>query len=273
MAAAVARGAVRRHDRHDRSGRDSGDKADARSLYASQVQSMKNNLKRAQGELDGLRRSDAVRVRDADEAAMLAWLDKQPDGAAARRRHRRRAGAADPARWPRASATSCVSSIRGSTQLLSAALTAAAPGARTRQARCAARVRLPAARRSADRGRAEAGAAPLRPGGGEGDRSRTCCAQYRALPAAQHVPEFDAVFGTTRRRCEAQARRAVRRHEARRRSRSPGDAAAMRTSLPASTTRCSTPRRRCCRRCCAWRKRASSATASCCACVRRTCAR
>ena len=51
-------------------------------LYASTVAGQKNTLKRAQGELDGLRRSDAVRVRAADEAAMLAWLAKQPDAAA-----------------------------------------------------------------------------------------------------------------------------------------------------------------------------------------------
>ena len=50
-------------------------------LYASTVAGQKNTLKRAQGELDGLRRSDAVRVRAADEAAMLAWLAKQPDAA------------------------------------------------------------------------------------------------------------------------------------------------------------------------------------------------
>ena len=81
-----------------------------RSPYAAQMQSLKNSLKRAQGELDGLRRSDAVRVRGEDEAAMLAWLDKQPDAAATRARHRRRAGDAArgdgharprPARSPR----------------------------------------------------------------------------------------------------------------------------------------------------------------------------
>jgi len=55
-----------------------GDKA-KQVLYASTVAGSKNTLKRAQGELDGLRRSDAVRVRAADEAAMLAWLAKQPD--------------------------------------------------------------------------------------------------------------------------------------------------------------------------------------------------
>jgi hypothetical protein len=46
--------------------------------YASAVAGYKNTLKRAQGELEGLRRSDAVRVRREDEAAMLAWLAKQP---------------------------------------------------------------------------------------------------------------------------------------------------------------------------------------------------
>jgi len=58
-----------------------GDKAKD-VLYASTVAGQKNTLKRAQGELEGLRRSDAVRVRAADEAAMLAWLAKQPDAAA-----------------------------------------------------------------------------------------------------------------------------------------------------------------------------------------------
>lgn len=53
---------------------------DKQVRYASTVASLKNNLKRAQGELDGLRRSDAVRVRREDETAMLAWLAKQPDG-------------------------------------------------------------------------------------------------------------------------------------------------------------------------------------------------
>jgi hypothetical protein len=58
-----------------------GDKAKD-VLYASTVAGQKNVLKRAQGELDGLRRSDAVSVRAADEAAMLAWLGKQPDAVA-----------------------------------------------------------------------------------------------------------------------------------------------------------------------------------------------
>jgi len=46
--------------------------------YASQLQSLKNNIKRFQGELDGLKRSDAVTVRRKDEDAMMAWLAAQP---------------------------------------------------------------------------------------------------------------------------------------------------------------------------------------------------
>ncbi|MFC7301170.1 S46 family peptidase [Cognatiluteimonas weifangensis] len=57
---------------------------DAQVRYASQLAGLKNGLKRAQGELDGLRRSEAVRVRREDEAAMLAWLARQPDAAATR---------------------------------------------------------------------------------------------------------------------------------------------------------------------------------------------
>ncbi|QWP76410.1 S46 family peptidase [Lysobacter sp. K5869] len=57
---------------------------EAQVSYAAQVKGFKNTLKRAQGELDGLRRSDAARVRGEDEKAMLAWLDKQPDARAIR---------------------------------------------------------------------------------------------------------------------------------------------------------------------------------------------
>ncbi|MFT3670453.1 MAG: S46 family peptidase [Pseudoxanthomonas sp.] len=46
--------------------------ADAKTRYAAQLQSLKNNRKRAAGELEGLRRSDAVRVRAEDERGMLA---------------------------------------------------------------------------------------------------------------------------------------------------------------------------------------------------------
>ncbi|MGO1073120.1 S46 family peptidase [Lysobacter sp. CA199] len=58
--------------------------ADAKVRYAAQIAGFKNTLKRAQGELDGLRRSDAVDVRRADETAMLAWLNKQSEAKAIR---------------------------------------------------------------------------------------------------------------------------------------------------------------------------------------------
>ena len=57
--------------------------AEAQVLYAAQLASLENGLKRAQGELDGLRRSDAVATRAADEAAMLAWFGKQAGAKAA----------------------------------------------------------------------------------------------------------------------------------------------------------------------------------------------
>jgi hypothetical protein len=52
---------------------------DAAIRYASQLQSLKNGIKRFSGELEGLQRSDAVTTRREDEAAMLAWLATQPD--------------------------------------------------------------------------------------------------------------------------------------------------------------------------------------------------
>jgi hypothetical protein len=53
--------------------------------YAAQVQSAKNTLKRAQGELEGMTRSKADTVRKEDEQAMLVWLKKQPNVQAALR--------------------------------------------------------------------------------------------------------------------------------------------------------------------------------------------
>ena len=49
--------------------------AQARTRYASQLQSLKNNRKRAAGELEGLLRSDAKAQRAQDEQAMLATAD------------------------------------------------------------------------------------------------------------------------------------------------------------------------------------------------------
>jgi len=55
--------------------------AQARTRYAAQLQSLKNNRKRAAGELEGLLRSDAKTQRGYDEAAMLKATDAayQPD--------------------------------------------------------------------------------------------------------------------------------------------------------------------------------------------------
>lgn len=55
--------------------------AQARTRYAAQLQSLKNNRKRAAGELEGLLRSDAKTQRATDEAAMLKVTDAawQPD--------------------------------------------------------------------------------------------------------------------------------------------------------------------------------------------------
>ena len=55
---------------------------DAGIRYASQLQTLKNGIKRFSGELEGLQRSDAVAVRRDDEAAMSSWLAAQSDGKA-----------------------------------------------------------------------------------------------------------------------------------------------------------------------------------------------
>ncbi|KGQ19451.1 Peptidase S46 [Lysobacter dokdonensis DS-58] len=171
-----------------------GDK-NAQVAYASQQQSMKNNLKRAQGELDGLRRSDAVRIRNTEETALLAWLGKQSDAAATRKD-------IDAAQALLAGAMATrerdqlVSSIRGSTQLLRAALTV--------QRRAVERAKPDAERESGYQERDEA----LIAGSFKQVQRRYdakvekailahLLAQYRALPAAQHLPELDQVFGTT----------------------------------------------------------------------------
>jgi len=49
--------------------------AQARTRYAAQLQSLKNNRKRAAGELEGLLRSDSKTQRATDEAAMLKATD------------------------------------------------------------------------------------------------------------------------------------------------------------------------------------------------------
>ena len=169
--------------------------AAATVLYAAQVAGLKNNLKRAQGELDGLRRSDAVDVRRRDEAAMLAWMGKQPDAGATRSDIAAAQAVLDAAVVMR-ERDQLLGAIRSQPQLLRAALTL--------QRLALERVKPDAQRESGYQQRDEmliAGQlkqvqrryAPAVEKALLADLVR----QYQALPPAQHVAEFDAVFGAT----------------------------------------------------------------------------
>jgi hypothetical protein len=166
---------------------------EARVLYASQVQSLKNTLKRAQGELDGLRRSDAGAVRQADEARMLAWLSKQSSAKATTTDL-----AAIRAILDRAAAVrdrdQLFGLIRSQTQLLRAALTL--------QRLAHERTKPDAERESGYQQRDEALiAGQLKQVQRRFDPAiekallADLVSRYQALPVAQHLPELDAVFG------------------------------------------------------------------------------
>lgn len=172
-----------------------GDDAQMRILYASQMAGLQNTLKRAQGELDGLRRSDAVRVRRDDEDAMLAWLVGQPGAAVIRSDINAAQQVLDEAVAMR-ERDQLLGTIRSQTQLLRAALTL--------QRLASERTRPDPERESGYQQRDEA----LIRGQLEQVQRRYAPAvekallanllrQYQALPAAQHVAEWDAVFGTT----------------------------------------------------------------------------
>ena len=167
----------------------------SRVLYAAQLASLKNGLKRAQGELEGLRRSDAVTVRGADEAQMLAWLARQPDADATRADIDAVQSVLATARATR-ERDQLLGVLRTQTQLLRAALTLqrlaierAKPDAQretgyqqrdealiTGQLRQVQRRYAPAVEKAVV-------ASVLR--------------QLQALPADQRVPELEAVFGST----------------------------------------------------------------------------
>ncbi|MGY3264057.1 S46 family peptidase [Lysobacter sp. HA35] len=164
-------------------------------LYASQLQSLKNNLKRAQGELDGLRRSDAAAVRRNDEAQMLAWLAKQPSAGATRTDIAAVQKLLDQAAIVR-DRDQLLGMIRSQTQLLRAAITV--------QRLAHERSKPDAQRELGYQQRDEA----LITGQLKQVQRRFDPAienavltylltQYQALPAAQHVAEVDAVFGRT----------------------------------------------------------------------------
>ena len=165
----------------------------AKVRYAAQVASMENTLKRAQGELDGLRRSDAVATRRADEQAMLQWLGTQPQADATGNAIRQVEALLADARSTR-ERDQILATLFAQTQLL-------------RSARLLQRLAL-------ERGKPDA----LRESGyQQRDEVRIAdflkqlqrrydpaveqaivlhlLGQYYALPADQHLPEMTAVFG------------------------------------------------------------------------------
>ncbi len=167
--------------------------ADAQVKYAATLQRFKNNLKRAQGELEGLRRSDAVTVRRDDEQAMLAWLQRQPDGNALRAdidamQAILDAGAATRER------KQVLDALRDHTELLRAAI---------RIQRLALERGKPDVERHVDyqqrnEARIEAQARQVTrrfDPAVEKALVAHLLAQYYALPPEQRIAEFDAVFG------------------------------------------------------------------------------
>jgi len=164
--------------------------AEAATRYASQVQSLKNNRKRAAGELEGLRRSDAVRQRAQDEKAMLAATS-----AADRKRIQALAEVLAAASANR-ERDLLVGLVASQTQLLRSALQLE-------------RLRIESARPDAEREKGfQARDVALIEGmlrqvqrrfdpQVEKALLRELLGRYLALPQAQRVPEFDEAFGRT----------------------------------------------------------------------------
>ena len=170
--------------------------ADATVRYAAQVASLKNTLKRAQGELDGLRRSDAVAARRAEEAAMLAWLDGQPDAAATRADIDAAAALVASARATRerdqlfALMGAQTQLLRSAMQLQRLALERGKPDAeRERGYQQRDEPRIEAALRQAQRRYTPAVERAI---------LAELLGRHAALPAADRLPEIDAVFGGDR---------------------------------------------------------------------------
>jgi hypothetical protein len=163
--------------------------------YAAQLQSLKNSIKRFSGELEGLERSDAVAVRHSDEAAMLAWLDKQHDGAADRKQIGHAAKVIDDGKSVR-DRDLLIGLIATQTQLMRSALTI--------ERLAIERAKPDAERESGYQHRdEELFAGQLRQVSRRYDPAvekallTVLLTRYQQLPAAQHVPEFDQVFGRT----------------------------------------------------------------------------
>jgi len=177
------------------------DDADLRTRYAAQMQTLKNNRKRAAGELEGLIRSDAARQRAEDERQMWdAW----------RKRYGTMPAQAAQVAFETAIARTLASSERGQllaeisqrTQLLRAALLLARlqieqvkpdaerePGYQHRdQIQIEAFLHQIQRRYSANAEKALLG---------------MLLARYQALPDELRLPEYDAVFGRTREELDA----------------------------------------------------------------------
>jgi hypothetical protein len=167
--------------------------AEAGVRYASQLAGLKNNLKRAQGELDGLRRSDAVEAKAEDEAAMLAWLSKRPD-AAATRADIDAAGAVIAGTHASRERDTVFAAMRSQTQLLKSAL---------QLQRLAAERGKPDAQR--ETGYQQRDEALIEASLKQAQRRYSpaveqavlaeLLARYYKLPAGQRIAEVDAVFG------------------------------------------------------------------------------
>jgi len=164
--------------------------AQARTRYASQLQSLKNNRKRAAGELEGLLRSQAKAQRAADEQAMLAATDRALQGDIQALQANLAQGAAVGER------NLLLDQVAGQTQLLRSALLLE-------------RLRIESAKPDAER---ESGFQQRDQAMLEGVLRQvqrryapavekalltTLLTQYQQLPDAQRVAEFDAAFGRT----------------------------------------------------------------------------
>lgn len=175
---------------------DAGDKdPQAKIRYASQLQSLKNGIKRYSGELEGLQRSDAVNVRQRDEAAMLAWLDRQGN-----------------AQTLRPQIDAAMASIASGNTTRERDLLLGLIQSQTQLMRSALRLQRLAYERSKPDAERENGyqqrdeeliAGGLRQvqrrydAAVEKDLLLALLTRYQALPAAQHLAEFDAAFGRT----------------------------------------------------------------------------
>ena len=174
---------------------EAGRNHDAGIRYAAQLQSLKNNIKRFSGELEGLERSDAVAVRHSDEEAMLAWLAKQRDGAADRQQIDHVAKLIDDGKSVR-ERDLLIGLIAAQTQLMRSALNI--------ERLAIERAKPDAERESGYQQRdEELFAGQLRQVSRRYDPAvekallTVLLTRYQQLPAAQHVPEFDQVFGRT----------------------------------------------------------------------------